>query len=233
MKRNVLLAAMMLVSGSLFAADPKDDVTSAAKKLAAADNYSWKGNVENAGGGGRFGGPSEGKADKDGTVYLTMTRGDNSMEAVMKGGKGALKGQDGWQSFSEAADDQQGPGRFISRMMQNYKAPAVEAQELAGKVKELKLADDVYSGDLTEEGAKQALVPFRFGGGDGPSVSGAKGSVKFWVKDGTLSKFQVKVQGTISFNGNDRDVDRTTTVEIKDVGTTKITIPEEAQKKLS
>src|SRR5260221_5804404 len=73
MKRNVLLAAMMLVSGSLFAADPKDDVTSAAKKLAAADNYSWKGNVENAGGGGRFGGPSEGKADQDGTVYFTMT----------------------------------------------------------------------------------------------------------------------------------------------------------------
>ena len=55
MKRNVLLAAMMLVSGSLFAADPKDDVTSAAKKLAAADNYSWKGNVENAGGGGFLG----------------------------------------------------------------------------------------------------------------------------------------------------------------------------------
>jgi hypothetical protein len=37
----------------------------------------------------------------------------------------------------------------------------------------------------------------------------------------------------MSFNGNDMDVDRTTTVEIKDVGTTKITVPEEASKKLS
>jgi len=36
-----------------------------------------------------------------------------------------------------------------------------------------------------------------------------------------------------NFNGEDRDVDRTTTVEIKDVGTTKIDVPEAAKKKLS
>ena len=37
----------------------------------------------------------------------------------------------------------------------------------------------------------------------------------------------------MSFNGNDTDVDRTATVEIKDVGTTKVTVPEEASKKAS
>ena len=37
----------------------------------------------------------------------------------------------------------------------------------------------------------------------------------------------------MSFNGNDREIDRTTTVEIKDVGTTKLTVPDEAKKKLS
>ena len=41
------------------------------------------------------------------------------------------------------------------------------------------------------------------------------------------------MQGTISFNGNDVDIDRTTTVEIKDVGSTKVDVPEEANKKLS
>ena len=41
------------------------------------------------------------------------------------------------------------------------------------------------------------------------------------------------MQGKVSFNGNDRDVDRTTTVEIKDVGTTKVEVPEGAKKKLS
>jgi hypothetical protein len=34
-------------------------------------------------------------------------------------------------------------------------------------------------------------------------------------------------------NGDDRDIDRTTTVEIKDVGSTKITVPNEAKSKMS
>ena len=94
------------------------------------------------------------------------------------------------------------------------------------------MSDGVYSGDLTSAGAKQ-LMTFRMrGGGNGPEVSDAKGSAKFWVKDGVLSKYQYNVKGTVSFNGNDRDVDRTTTVEIKDLGSTKVTVPEEAQKKL-
>ena len=39
--------------------------------------------------------------------------------------------------------------------------------------------------------------------------------------------------GKVSFNGNDRDVDRATTVEVKDVGTTKVEVPDGAKKKLS
>ncbi len=68
---------------------------------------------------------------------------------------------------------------------------------------------------------------------NGPDISGAKGSVKFWVKDGVLSKYEVKVQGKVSFNGNDRDIDRTTKIEIKDVGTTQIEVPDDAKQKLS
>ncbi len=48
--------------------------------------------------------------------------------------------------------------------------------------------------------------------------------MKFWIKDGILVKYQYHVSGTVSFNGNDRDVDRTTTVEIKDVNSTKIDV---------
>ena len=45
--------------------------------------------------------------------------------------------------------------------------------------------------------------------------------------------------GLIGFSGagpardNDVDIDRTTTTEIKDIGSTKVTVPEEAKKKLS
>ena len=235
MKQQILLGTVALLAGSLLAANaaPKDDVTTAAKKLADKDNYAWKQTTENAGGGGFGGGTSEGKTEKDGYLWLSMTMRDNTIEAVKKGDKGAIKTQDGWQSLSEATSGDPGPATFIARRVQNFKTPAAQAEDLAGKVKELKSEDESYSGELTDEGAKSQLMFGGRGGGNGPEISGAKGSVKFWVKDSVLSKYQVKVQGKVSFNGNDRDVDRTTTVEIKDIGSTKIQVPDDAKKKLS
>lgn len=236
MKALPLLACLLAASGQLFAADagPKDELKAAAKALGDKPNYSWRSNVESAGGGGRMGGPTEGKTEKDGVTHLSMTRGENTLVAVIKGGKSAIKTADGWLSAEDAAADQdrQNPARFVARTVQNYKTPAVQAADLAEQAKELKKAGDAVAGDLTEAGAKSLLSFGGRGGGNGPEISGAKGSVKFWVKDGVLAKYQFNVQGTMSFNGNDREVDRTTTVEIKEVGTTKIEVPEDAKKKL-
>jgi len=233
MKKIIPFAAIMLMVGTAFAADSgKDEITAAAKKLAAENNYSWKTTVESPGGNGRFRpGPTEGKTEKDGYTSLSMTRGDNTLKAILKDKKGALKTQDGeWESLADAADDQ-GPAQFAARMLQNFKAPAAEAESLASKTKELQVTDGTYSGDLTEDGAKSLLTFGR--GGNGPEVSEAKGSAKFWIKDGTLSKFEFKVQGHVEFNGNGRDVNRTTTVEIKDIGSTKVEVPDDAKKKVS
>jgi hypothetical protein len=234
MNKHILFGTLALLAGSLVTANaaPKDDITAAAKKLADKDNYAWKQTAENAGGGGFGGGTSEGKTEKDGYLWLSMTMRDNTIEAVKKGDKGALKTPDGWQSLSEATSGDPGPGTFLARRVQNFKAPAALAQDLAGAVKELKKDGDVYAGDFTEEGAKSQLM-FGGRGGNGPEISGAKGSVKFWVKDGMLSKYEIKVQGKVTFNGNDRDIDRTTTIEIKDIGSTKIQVPAEAKPKLS
>jgi hypothetical protein len=57
--------------------------------------------------------------------------------------------------------------------------------------------------------------------------------VKFWVKGGMLTKYELHVTGSMNFNDNDIPIDRTTTVDVKDVGTTKVTIPDEAKKKVS
>ena len=241
MKRNILLGTMSLLAGSLIAADPspKDDVTSAAKKLADQSSYSWKTTVTvPEGGGGRFRpGPSEGKTEKDGFTWFSMTMRDNTTEFVMKGDKAAVKTPDnGWQSKAEATagSDEPGPAMFLARMLENFKTPAAQAEDHTAKVKEFKKDGDMFSGDLTEDGAKELLTfGRRRGGGEGPSVSDAKGSAKFWVKDGVLSKYEINVQGKVTFGGNERDVNRTTTVEIKDVGTTKVSVPEEAAKKLS
>ena len=234
MKKNLLFSTALLLTGSLFAADssPKDDVVSAAKKLGEKANYSWKTTVVVPEGAGFRPGPTEGKAEKDGFIIVSSTFGDNKTETVLKGDKGAVTDQDGnWQSLADV-EKEEGFGRFRAMMARNIRTPAVQAAELATGSKELKKDGDAFSSDLTEEGAKAQL---RFGprGGGGPEISSAKGSVKFWLKDGLIAKYEIKVTGKMNFNGEDRDLDRTTTVEIKDVGTTKVAVPDEAKKKLS
>ena len=234
MKNNALLLLLTLVTGSLLAADsdPRNDVTTAARKLAQQGNYSWKSTIEF----GNFNGGTEGKIDK-GLIGLSMAFGENKTEAFLKGGQGAVKPQDeDWQSLSElaaAAGTEPGPKMFLVRRLQSFKAPAEEATDLASKTKELKKDGDIYSGELTEAGAKELLsVGFRRGS-NAAEPKNAKGTVKFWLKDGSLSKYQLNLQGTVNFNGEDRDIDRTTTYQIKDLGTTKVEIPEAAKKKLS
>jgi hypothetical protein len=235
MNSLLICSTTLLAAASLLAAD-KDDVTSAAQKLAGADNYSWTTTMDSS----RFHpGPSHGKTQKDGLVWQDFKMQDNTVEAFAKGGKGAIKTEDGWQSLDDAAKDDGGGGfnfkRFLAMRMRDFKAPAAQAEEIAGNTKDLTKTDDIYAGDLTEEGAK-SLLTFGRGrrGGQAPPVSNAKGSVKFWIKDGVITKFETKVSGTMkNRDGDDMDVDRTTTVEIKDIGTTKITVPDEAKSKMS
>lgn len=231
MKTSIALSLMLATAVSLVAAEstPKDDVTTAAKALADKANYSWKTTITVPPDSQFRPGPTEGKTEKDGTTRVTMSFGDNTTEFVLQGGKSAVHTEDGgWQSISEL--DDQGPGRFLGMMVRNFKTPAAQVNDLVAAAKELKKDGDAYASDLTEEGAK-SMLQFRRGGNS--SVSDAKGTVKFWIKDGVLSKFEYKVTGKVSFNGNDRDVDRTTTIDIKDVGATKVEVPDEAKKKLS
>jgi hypothetical protein len=96
------------------------------------------------------------------------------------------------------------------------------------------------SGDLPDEGATDQL---RFGpkprpGPDGklppgpPPPKNAKADVKFILKDGALVRYVVHAKGVITFGGNENEFERIATIELKDVGTTKLEVPEAAKKKL-
>jgi hypothetical protein len=234
MKRTIAFALFLSLAGPLLAADTnaKDEATGAAKKLDQAGNYTWKTVVEF----GNFTGTTDGKTSKDGLVWFSMVFGDNTTLAVGQGGKWAVKTQDhDWQSLAEleaAAGSEPGPGRFLIRRLQNFKSPAAEAVEMAEKMKEVKKDGDTYSGELTEAGARE-LLSFGPRRANSPEPKNAKGSAKLWTKSGALTKYELKLQGSMNFNGEDRDVDRTTTVEFKDVGATKVEVPEPAKKKLS
>ncbi len=222
---------ILLLAGSIASAHAAsaDDLKAAVKKLSDAGGYSWTSETDSAQGGRGFFGPTEGKVGKDGVVHVKMARGENSFEGLVHGSKAAIKTDTGWQSAEEASGDG-GRGRgFRGRWIQNFKAPDQQVAELIDHVRNLKVTDGVYSGDLTEEGVN-SLLGFR---GGNFRASNPRGTVKFWVKDGVLTKYEYNVQGTVSFGGNDRDIDRTTTVEIKDIGSTTVEVPEEARKKLS
>jgi hypothetical protein len=257
MKKSLILAFAVALAPSLRAEGPADEVTAAVKKLAESANYSWTVSSPAPEGSNRGGSSSEGKLEKDGIVCLKSTFGDRTTETLIKAGKVAIKTEDGWKSGEELASaprpdgggDAGGRrggrggfgGGFAARMAQNFKAPAVDAGELASGAKELKKDGDVISGELSEEAAKARLAfgggrrgGGGGGGGGGPTIEGAKGTVKFWIKDGVLAKYEVKASGSFTNNnGESRDFDRTTITEIKDVGSTKLEVPDEAKAKLS
>lgn len=234
MKRLSYIAAGLLACASVLAAesDLKADVKAAAKKLGT--NYAWTSTpkIEGGPGGGNFRpGPTEGQT-ADGWIHLKSSFGERTVESVIKGDKAATQTQDGWQNV----DELEGARAFMARRLKTFKAPAEEAGDLADKAKALKKDGDAITGDLSEDAVKDLLS---FGGrrnadSNRPGPRDAKGSVKFWLKDGALSKYEYTVQGKLTGReGQDFNINRTTTVEIKNVGKTKLSLPEEGKKKIS
>jgi hypothetical protein len=233
MKRALWLGLAALCAASLgaAAADGKGAVKSAAQKLGEKSNYSWSLENKPEGGGQGYQMTLDGQAEKGGFITLKVVFGQNERQAVRKGDKIAVL-QDGEWKLPDEMEEQ--PGRMAKRFGE-MKLPVAEAEELADKTKDLKAgADGLYSGDLTEAGVKEIFARFRRGS-QAPEPKDAKGWVKFWIKDGLLTKYQFNTQATVTMGQDqqEREVSRTTTVEIKDVGTTKVSVPEEAKKKLS
>ena len=115
--------------------------------------------------------------------------------------------------------------------------PAAQAKDLAEACTNLKKSSDSYTADLAEASAKD-LLTFRRPAGAGQdnapqmTVKDAKGTLKIWVQDSAMTKLQIHLTGIRTFNDQDQPVDQTLTTQIKEVGTTKIAVPEEAKKKL-
>ncbi len=242
MFKNAMVAAVIVVFGSaaLAHADTKEDIKAGLKKLTES-GFSWKQTVEGAAGAaaGRGGG-GEGKYQADGLTWVSRTMGQNTVAFVMKGDKGALKaGEAGWVSIETPGDDQ--AAQRAARQAKNFKLPTVQAQTSIESAMEFTKVEEAWSAALSEDAVK-ALMTYggRARGGAGananaaatpPVVKDAKGSVKVWLKDGAVTKIAYNVKGTVTANGQDRDIDRTTTIEFSEVGTTKIEVPAEAKEK--
>lgn len=234
MKQIIILGIIGLAAHALSAADSKEKVTNASKQLGDKANYSWTTTMKEADGSpGRLG-TIEGKAEKGGVTFLSFSVGAVPVEVCMKGEKGAAKALEGWQTFDDIAQTGGTPAAVV-RFLRSYQAPVAESGGLAGKVTDLKETEGAFSGELKEDAAKELLLfgTRRREGQEPPKTTDAKGSVKFWIKDGALTKYEINVQGKVTAGERESDINRTTTVEIKDAGTTKLDVPAEAKEKMT
>jgi hypothetical protein len=234
MKRLLTTTILATLTWSAAFADARDEVKAAAKNLSEAASYTWTAKTEIE--GGQFTPPTiTGKVEKGGFALIESEREGNTTTAVRKGDKGVVKTDDGWQTAEElqaAAQGGGGGGRGRGGMLLRNRLPADDLAKIAEKTKELKESEGVISGDLTDEGAKEVASRGGRPGGQAPEPKNAKGSLKVWLKEGKLNKVQVKVSALVTIQGEERDVTRTTTYVFKNIGSTTVTVPEEAKKKL-
>jgi len=218
-------------------ADPAADLTAAAEKLATATSYAWS---QTTSFGGNFGDrTTSGKKGSGGYILVTMPGRDQEFQVLSRKGKAAMQ-RDGAWVVPDPDGEEQGPGRWVARMVQNLREPVTDAKDLVSKVKEVKQEGGNYKATLDETAAKE-LMSFRGfgrrggggggqggGGGAPPEVTGAGGSVTFTVTDGVLTGYELTLTGRMTFNGEERDVNRTTKVAFTGVGSTTFDIPEAA-----
>ena len=238
--RVSMVTLLVIVGAGVARAADKDDALAAVKKLADAPNYSWSTAV--VGGRGNQT-PVDYKTEKGGYTTFTITGQDGGTnDIVMKGDKAVAK-TEGWKTTAElqkALDDAGGgfgPEMITLIRIGNFAAPADQAKALLDKATTIKKDGDAYTADLVAASATDLLTLKMPGGAQSPfgtmAVKDAKGTLKIWVKDGVMSKMEVHLTGTRNFNDQDTPVDQTTTATIKDVGTTKIAVGDDAKKKLA
>ena len=238
-------------SSALAFASPADDIAAAAKKLGDAPNYAWTVTTEFA--NSQFPVvPAEGVTEKGGYTVVTTSFNGNTRQTVRKGEQIAMQNRDGeWMTLEELRQQFAGAGgaggggargggrggfgMFGGGPQGDF---AKDVANYATKLKDAKVVDGAIVGTLAAEDAAALLTFGRGGRGGGdaptpPAPKNASATVKIWLKDGAVAKYVINVKGSITTpNGDDRDIDLTTTTEIKDVGSTKVVVPEGAKKKL-
>jgi len=213
--------------------NPSAELKNALQQLASQANYSWtstpkaepKSSLTRQG-------PTQGQTELNGFSYFRFNLEGNTVEVALKGEKSAIKTESAWEAENELTGDR----AWIARRLQGFKLPHTEAEELIKICRTLRAErGGAFAGELTAEGVKNLLLSrsrVEFLARVSP---GAKGTAKFWVKNGRLLKYEINLQGRILLTDHQQEfaINRTTTVEITQIGSTQVQVPEAAKKKLA
>lgn len=220
----------------LQAGEAEDVFQAAVAKLTNAPNYTWESTTDISGAPMRLS-PTVGKTEKGGFTVLRTEAFEQEIEVVRRGTNGVVKTGGGWKTGSELPQPNFGGGgppdmsAMLGRRLLAVKAPGDEAGYLLQHLKPLKKEADGVSGEFTDEGVKKFLSESRRGR-NFAEPKNAKGKVRFWIKDGAISKGLIDVESEVETPNGSMNMAVKTTTEIKDVGSTKVVVPDDAGKKL-
>jgi len=233
MRIQLTVAFVILALVESRAADAQGEIRKAIQLLGNQANYSWNSTTKSeASSSVSRQGPTTGMTEQNGDTHFRFTLDGNPVEVAIRGTKSAIKTETAWES----AEDLRGERQWIARRLQAFKPPVAEAEDLLRAAKPIRSErGGIFTADLTPQGVTELLLARSRNDLQTRVSPGAKGSVKLWTKNGLLVKYEYSLQGKIVLTDHKQEfnVSRTTTVEIKDVGTTKIRLPEEARQKLS
>jgi hypothetical protein len=120
-----------------------------------------------------------------------------------------------------------------SNLQKTLSRPHEEIGIIVAGYTELKAEDGVITGPLNETAAKLLLV---HAGQNEITPLAASGTVRLWVSDGVLQKYETRLEGTLAIeSGGTRHevkVRQRTVTTVTGVGTTSFEVPDEARKRL-
>lgn len=236
----LLLATLLWLTGA-YAADPPEALKAAVEKLAKGSNYTWT-TTFTFPDAPIHPGPLNGQIDTNGFLLVSQNIGRGDFEAVIKDGIGVLKLPVGWLGAQEIVDGNPagavGPAFLMSRVLFNVRRPDIQTAELL-KMGASFTKDD--QGVIIEQLGEKDVVTLIRNGVTGrpnpqpPPLKAAKGSVKYWLNDGLIGKYEINLQAQMLPSAHERAVDfkPTTTVEITNVGITKVVVPDAAREKIA
>lgn len=257
MKNFVTLCLAAAFMAGVAEADPTDTAIVAAMKLADQPNYSWTATIVRDARSYTI----EGKTIVGGYTQVTVPanvampanpdlrgrvgRGssDSEVAAIFKGDeKHVVETAEGWMTPEELSSlppaPRTGSGRrrgLVNELPLSFaiSQPHEDIGIIIGSSTGIKVDGAIVSGRLSDTGAKLLLIP---PGQDNVTPEQAIGSFKLWINDGMLTRYEVQLAGTVVVTAgkNRREVKTTQTIaiELKDIGSTKLTVPAEAKIKL-
>jgi hypothetical protein len=108
--------------------------------------------------------------------------------------------------------------------------PHEELEIIVSSHTSMDVSGDVVTGTLSPLGA--ALLLVRAEQIDVEPLA-AEGQFKLWLDDGALTKYQLKLEGVVALDGGRKmHVQVRASTTLKDIGTTKVNVPEAAREKL-